>query len=675
MPTGNPLVDTGIFSIAILSNTSPFNVTIKEVAEVMFSGEYPGRDLAYTNAITKALSMILLNNPLNQPSYAKDKGEDYLCRPSKILPSPLQERLYRTYLLEFLFNFIADTQEECHTNCYICGALTNLHFNNLEVEVNRIYGKKISSGNGTSRSWFPLVGSTSSSQNFPAYAEPGTICGKCLLAVHMLPRSVNLYSGKLTCYQSDNYQIVMEFIKGNLEEFNDLLLTTNDEKLEIIGKKDGYNRFYIKLLDIIKKFRDEISKHGLYLLLFTNMGADPSAERIYLPDRIIMFLDQIANYYNKEREILKYIKLEQKFLKHPDRFLINRMQSLSDYELFYSNTKIKEEHLPDILFYELYQHLILLWSVEDLLLVSDIAKEIRTEVESDQLSRIIKSRDYREIKNLAIPKLLRRLRDSKIELQDLLSIFATKYSGVERNPWKLLLFYLHPNLKIFRDKTFKGKSIPHPNIYDLDTHTGIKQFALRVFNRHSKRAAFDKEKYLSTIHRWNISELKREFVYLSRTIRGYTFEYMQELFSTLKASDIIFWFRVYSNITDEIELDERVITKDQLIEESNIGEKCLLALDNYISARIMKIGKTRFFKEFSTDIYDYSQLGLFSLLNEYLSKNNLEKITELQLLYDPIGGSSTWSELRQKLVLFLFQLQLIQENGPETLLEQMEESK
>ncbi len=696
-PVGNPLVDNPIYAIGVIAKKDKiFELTLQDAISAFMcingNNSY-GNEFSLRNYRTSSFTMVFgVNNPLVAPGLGKLIGKKVkdpaYTKASKVLPSFIQIRLYRAFMLEFLINYYLDMTENCSTenNCVSCGLKTDFNFNKLQTKFYFLRtNKEKKFASGATREWFPLIGSISAIQAFSGYSESNVVCGKCLFSVQFLPQISNLFEGKLVVYQSNNTNFTKSIISRNMDQFEDLLQGDPEKKIENIGKKESHVYVTLGLLDILSVMK-RTEKLNLTMFNFTNSGTDPFARIITLPSQTLMFLHEMVNEVNVRNELERFIKIEKKILKYQDKYFINSMISRNDYQLFYQRTYKKDYQLPSPKFYHFYQKNIRNWSDNALLLVQEICKISKSKIEEDKIIRVLKSDVQIDLMNMIIPIILEMLSANNDHLNGVLDLFATKYKEVpSRNPWTLFKFYLHPEynhktdyeIVSFGENNFK-------NIFNENILQEIKRFAYLLIQYESRRQSFDLDKYLKTMHNLTKFDLMQKYIMIAREKPGFTYHKIASLLNSLYFNEFQFFLRVFSTINQNIELEYVSIGMEELISESGLNNQIIDALLNYIDIRSDRISTRRIFRELEYDLRngDYSADNFYILLNDKIEIKNIElnKQNTLDLLSENSyfqngrsGDSFSWLLMRNKIRLFLIQYKLILDQEPRTLVQQIKE--
>jgi len=698
---GNPFVDSGLFAVSIIQDKDINNITLGDVLETILNidgQQSQGKAFTRRNARSSAIYKVLLNNPMGQPAYGSTskKKKGVYSAPSKAEPSVLQERIYITYLIEFLLSYARDQEIEDQVHqCVICGNYTDFDFTDLETTLKILISQKDLSkqdefGGGPTRTWFPLVGSTSSIQALPGFAEFNIICGKCLTLAQFLPQISDLQNGMLTIYQSSNLKLAKEFYRANLKTFNEMHTNTpSDEKLDVIGK--GKSDYYINnLLRIIRENEDELSHSNLTLWRYDNYGTDPQLDYVHLPNRTIRFLYLLDTKYNAGKIIKNFIRFEEEQSIYSSRRFFNCIEARKDYFLFYPNTKydISEFFEPENwqVLYELYQTYIMSWNTQALTTVKTIARYLKQKFEEDdeELIRILSSRDNSTIRKFLIPYILESLGEGIITTEELVNLFETHKDLEEsHNPWKLFRFFLHPKLEIQDIDLSYQKQDHELSDERKEALELINLVATSTIDRQKNRSSFDLNNYINTLSAYRFNQFIDDYVQTAYDHTYLTWEYLEDLQNQLYRSEIRLYFRIFSiqsySVSGHI---STVLTREKMIEESGLAPLLADVLIEYIEHRIKDIGENRIFSELDHDLKyeNYSAKQFFYVLLKFVEENVDEDKVDLtgfdeyhyygyELEYQAhrrrVRGSSkrkpqfSWRRFRQKLRLFIAQYRQI----------------
>ena len=679
LPTGNPFIDSSIIAVSIIKNINSINITIKDLYEAIKSYDTDSRfGYAFTkrNYRTKGLYMVYFNNPLMQNALNKKKSKDkpWLVAEGDDQPSPIQQRLYRTFLVEFFVDFVstyAISNESIHA-CVACGQGTTLDFNYLENELNNLLpgnedkeSRKF--GSGPTRGWFPLIGSIGSeAQSLPAFTEPHFICSKCIILVTFLPQITDIYQGKLALYQSNNSEITRAFIENNLNEFtssNDL--TRSGTKLEIVGKNEGNERHIIGLLETVTKFYDEDKNNNLTIWFFSNSGTSPDCDFIEFPDPILKLLREIYLDTGIKNVLVTYIKNEKKWLKHPSRFFMNCLQSGKDYDLFYSHSKSKM--ITPRKLYDYYQYKIRYWSPDALNLVVLISEQIKQTVEKDTINRIIAENKLFNLRHLIQPIMLKLLDEDKCNIRQVMELFASSYASIEkRNPLKLFFYYLHSEVDTKNDFSFESNDITsdyEPDVLKLIQI--IRQLANWYRTNRSTKSSFVIEKHLDIVSRFKIQDILGIYVSYSKFNHNYNWNTWNDVNSKIKNQDIMLYFRIFTHYTDDVDLLEEItevpLTLDSIIDNSGLHPVVVTSIFGYIDELSRRNQLSRVIDNIRNDIRNgnYTEDSLLQTINDkFIELNHKDQIIKDFQWYGfeiNITGNFSWYIMRNKIIMIINQ--------------------
>ncbi len=664
-PVGNPFVDTGILTICIITGKKPMKITLGDAlssfTNIDGKNTY-GKEFAKRNAAIKSINLVFGNNaPLSQVAYGKLKHKNpCLVKASKASPSPLQEQIYRSYLVEFLVNYALDNKELNNNSnniphCIICGKKTNMDFNKIENKIYEIItgitnskSKKREFGSGPTKQWFPLLGSIGSeAQSLPTFTEPQTICGGCLFTVHFLPQVCNIVSGGLQLYQSNDYSLILKIISPYLKKFDEIYTTSDLNKpLEILGKEAGYETYTMHLLDTI-------SSHGnpanLIIWSFSNFGTGTKCSYQLIPNETLEFIIELYNNTNGRKQIEKFIKTEQKLLKHPDRFFINRITQKVDYEGFYVESNIEP---PDEVLYTYYQVKIIGWTSEILNLIKKISRTIRKNTKDKDLERL-----YKEFKSKDLyPKIYRTIIDIATD-KNIADKTIKLFNANGKKPLNLFKFYLHPK---YKDNTNDIQIIENSAL--KINKKILENISIIKFIVNKSKNSINHKK----LSRYEFSDIMNHFIKITETEIGCTWHLIDKLNKNLNQREIIFYFKLlYLNDTESIIAykPQYNITLDELIKQSGLHKETINGLTNYIQIRGIKKGLKKIIKELTHDLKynNYSANYLFDTINNKLKENEKTEISEYAWFTSQLDkfGEFSWFITSRKLRVFLNQYLLV----------------
>ncbi len=689
--TSNPLVDVGIYAVAILKKKSYNDVNIGDVLDTILNidgMQSQGKAFVHRNFRTKAISKVLINNPLIQGSYGGINKKGYKKSPSKAEPSPLQERIYRVYLIEFLISHGEDQEAKVKPNsqCMFCGNYTKFDFNELETVIKALAGNKnpINKdifGSGPTRTWMPLLGTTSAIQALPGFAEPNVVCGNCLVLSQFLPQLADLQNGLLTVYQSNNHSLVMDFYRINIKNFEENHRNTpNRIKLEIIGS-DSSDYYINNLLTIIRDNYKELANSNLILWKFDNYGTGPTMEYIHLPNTTLNFLFEIIEKYDGEKIIRNFIRYEEENEFKSSFRLFNCIEAREDYILFYPHTKYEiEKQIPQV-FFELYQISIRKWNPISITTVRKIAmfiKKMNNEVQNSELHKILKQRNISLLRNFIVPRIIEYVQEEKVNVNHLLTLFEDQDEIVlNRNPWKLFQYYLHPKLNIIETKISSRNNNLNFDKYRIENLSIIQDVANHMLKIEKNRSSFNYENYINNLSTIKFSNFRAFYIITGIENPELTWYNLERMEAYLYRYEILFYFRLFSvkNI-DTLKIKVKFPTMRCLKKESGLNSVLIDVLIFYIEKRIEETNESRIYNELDKDLrYNkYSAIQFYNiLLNKIIGLEYETEFSEYHFyIYELENNSNfrpkienqnittfSWMRLKGKIRLFINQYQAI----------------
>jgi CRISPR-associated protein Cst1 len=358
--TGNPFVDTGIFTIkshlAKEQSGEPKEFLQAEDIKAAFeSKDGFGRWLAKANRQLNAFMMVCgKNSPLTNSATNKwlDKEKN---------PGFLDERDsgWKNYLktLELLveeLTEVAESEDLINNLCESCG----------ERQASKVL-------KSATREWFPLAGSLGSdAQALPAASRSPRICPLCLIAVQWLSLGTCVFNRGLACFQFTEPYLSQSVTEAFYNE-NRLYLgqTPSDKKIPIPNSKDATkSKFKNESLSLLlfEKIRDlKIKRHfedlhesvTLNIWTFSNSGQSPDCEVFEIPNNALQFFFDALVHESELRSIL-----EREDPAKPFTHLLAAIEQKREYDGFYPRKLKKGEtqsSIASIKLFELYQRKVL----------------------------------------------------------------------------------------------------------------------------------------------------------------------------------------------------------------------------------------------------------------------------------------------------------------------------
>lgn len=355
--TGNPFVDTGIFTIQshlaqeMKCEIEDVDLTNELVKIAMESSDGFGRWLAKSNRQHKAFMMVCgKNSPLTNSAtnkwLDKEKNLGYLDK---------RDSGWKTYL-----NTLENLSKELFTDklsdslCDSCG----------QRESSKIL-------KSATREWFPLAGSIGSdAQALPAASRTANICSLCLIAIQWLPLGTCIFNGGLACFQFSEPYLSQSMTQSFYEENRSKLeASSSKDKIFIINSSDeAKSGKHTKSLGLIlfeeiikfnKKIRqNELPKNvTLNIWSFSNSGQSPDCQIYEIPNPSLQFFWEGLEY---KTDLEKLLNNENP--KKTDSHLLSAIEKRREYLGFYPYKKIKEQknyEVASIPLFELYQEKVL----------------------------------------------------------------------------------------------------------------------------------------------------------------------------------------------------------------------------------------------------------------------------------------------------------------------------
>lgn len=355
--TGNPFVDTGIFTIkahlAKESGGEPKEfLQAEDVRKAFESKNGFARWLASANRRLKSFFMVVgtnsaLVNPSNNKAMNKSKNYGFLDE---------ADSGWQNYIakLEKLSDELIEDDEtgisEDAILCESCGDRKATH--NLD---------------SIGRDYFPLAGSIGNdAQALPAASRAPRICPLCLLAVHWLPLGTGVFNRGLACFQFTESILSQDLIQSIYNRNrSELDASTLDRKLPIAfssdeSKSEKRGKSLGRLLfETIIQFNRERKQNELpetvtlNIWTFSNAGQSADSDFFEIPNPSLQFFWDGLNHKTELEEIL-----QNEDLKKPATHLLAAIEQRKEYFGFYPQ-KAKEgetkSQVASIGLFDLYQ--------------------------------------------------------------------------------------------------------------------------------------------------------------------------------------------------------------------------------------------------------------------------------------------------------------------------------
>lgn len=347
--TGNPFVDTGIFTMQAhaskLRSDKPVDVLTPEVlAEVMSDKEDFGRWLAKANRQLNSFFMVCTNSALVNPStnakLNKTKQRGLLDE---------EDTGWKDYLttLKKLHDELNSERDADAPVCESCG----------ERPATKVLSR-------VGRDFFPLAGSLGNdAQALPAGSRAPRVCPLCLIAIQWLPLGGIMFSGKLACFQFTEPMLSQRCVENTYRKTRERLDSSRiSDKVLAYGSGEGATSAALVLLDVMRQLQNNIRDYNLpqdvtlNIWAFSNSGASPDCEVHEINNPALQFLWEAAQLHYTE--ILDLLKREDP--KKSATHLLSAIERGGDYGGFYPRKSGKTVTKPaSPALYELYQMRIL----------------------------------------------------------------------------------------------------------------------------------------------------------------------------------------------------------------------------------------------------------------------------------------------------------------------------
>lgn len=466
--TGNPFVDTGLYTIAaIMEKKSVNELTINDCREAIKKV-----DLVNYSKTAKSFTMIFgTNGPLYQYSFR-----------------PYNKEIYLGYLNMLLDE--ADKDDEEGYICEICGKVHKFDINNVWGDIITKYGFKVKERKYIGRDFFPLIGSIGNdAQALPSASRTVSICSLCLYSVNFIPVGTMLIRGRLVCIESTLETIALDLIKQIVYE-NKLRVSGGNK--EIYGKSEGNGEIYNKLLTMFDELRRTRKRAklpktvALYIWLFSNSGTGPDCDMIEIPNKALQFIWEMARKpEGLKNELLNLISSNKKSM------LFECITYGTDFEGLYPKGKYKGVSRA---LYEYYQIYVVGRKMEALDYARRIAIKILQDKTEKEIKKLRKSDLFLDRSNVALAKkiIVNMILEGNTCYEDYLNLFSIEGKYLEIDEWKalnIIMYYLyHYNEEVIREED----EIMQLEVESKKTDNKIKAFAKLYFQYY----VLDKEKGL-----------------------------------------------------------------------------------------------------------------------------------------------------------------------------------
>ena len=543
--TGNPFVDTGIFTIkAHLANKiggEPKEfLQVEDIKSAFESEDGFARWLARANRQLKSFFMVVGNSALVNPSNNKmmnksknygfldeaDSGwQNYVAKLEK-----LSDELIENEKNEYLENEIL---------CESCGER-----------------KATQNIDAIGRDYFPLAGSIGNdAQALPAASRAPRMCPLCLLAVHWLPLGTCVFDSNLACFQfsdpilsQDLTQSIYERNRSglNILKSNEKLLTLFSKDEAKAGKsKESLGQLLFQLIvDFnFKRKRKKLPETvTLNIWTFSNFGDKATSDFFEIPNPSLQFFWDGLQF---KTELEDFLQREDP--KKTQTHLLAAIEQQREYLSFYPQQTKKGEakaKIATVGLFDLYQNKVLKRpqiALDSAKLFAKLAHEkLKVESESDNkrkdfFGKVLKE-NLRYTKEQNIRVGLRKMLidfagEGKIKLENYVALFpAANLQNIENltvraalkiwqtykpneppkgeairrtsKGWDLFWFYFHHaenGTLDFDDEKVLESNLSNEEIA-MFTNPKVKEFAKDMFDlKFEEHSKIDEQKGLDWI--------------------------------------------------------------------------------------------------------------------------------------------------------------------------------
>lgn len=502
--TGNPFVDTGIFTIKahLAKESGNENKEILQVEDVKKAFENKdgfARWLARANRQLKSFFMVVgtnsaLVNPSNNKTMNKSKNygvldktdsgwQNYVAKLEELSKELIENEKHKISSLDIL--------------CESCGERRATQ--NLDA---------------IGRDFFPLAGSIGNdAQALPAASRSPRICPLCLLAVHWLPLGTGVFNRGLACFQFTEPILTQDLTQSIYERNRSQLDTTPvNKKLSISfssdeakagnsGKSLGQLLFET-IIDFNRKRKQNSLPETVTLNIwtFSNAGQSADSDFFEIPNPSLQFFWEGLKHKTELEKIL-----QREDPKKSATHLLSAIEQKREYLNFYPQKPKKGEAKPQIAtvgLFDLYQTKVLKRpqiALDSAKLFAKIAHEqLKSEAEKDKnrkkfYEQILKEnpRSTKDQKNrVGLRKMLIEFAEAgKIKLDHYVTLFpAANLQNIEN-------LTIERALEIWKPyepgKTPKGEAIRR-------TNKGWDLFWFYLHHAENGTLNFDEEKILES---------------------------------------------------------------------------------------------------------------------------------------------------------------------------------
>ncbi|MCD9189184.1 MAG: type I-B CRISPR-associated protein Cas8b1/Cst1 [Pyrinomonadaceae bacterium] len=603
--TGNPFVDTGIFTIKAhlareLGSEPKEVLQVEDVKKAFESKDGFAKWLARANRQLKSFFMVVgtnsaLVNPSNNKAMNKSKNYGLLDE----IDSGWQN--YVAKLQELSSELIKNEESELSGNEILCESC----------------GERKATQNLDSigRDYFPLAGSIGNdAQALPAASRAPKICPLCLLAVHWLPLGTGVFNRGLACFQFTEPILTQDLTQSIYERNRSQLDTTPvNEKLSISFSSDEAKSGKSKkslgqlLFETINQFNYQRKRNNLpetvtlNIWTFSNAGQSADSDFFEIPNPSLQFFWDGLKHKTELEKIL-----QREDPKKPATHLLSAIEQQREYLGFYPQKAKKGEaksQIATVGLFDLYQTKVLKrtqFTLDSAKLFAKLAHEkLQSEAENDKnrkkfYEQILKE-NPRLVKDPKIRVGLRKMliefaEEGKIKLDNYVALFPVanlqsienltieraleiwkpyepnetpKGEAIRRTNkgWDLFWFYFHHaengTLNFDEEKILESNLSGEEIV--MFTNPKVKEFAKDVFEwKFAEHSKVDKQKGLEWIKKviingfsrgkMTVADLRKWFGGLSEFKEGYSNEdwdtFCRDEWGNLAVGELLFQFRL-----------------------------------------------------------------------------------------------------------------------------------
>lgn len=673
----NPIVLQSLVVISVIVNRPVVDISYKDLAGALIEpingyGEQMVSDLARLRGFFMLFSS---NSPLTQNAFAGHNKK-------VSAHSPLQSRLYRLFLLEFLRGVLNDLDSDGESNrtCMVSGEQTKFDFYKVEEKINLVLGKDDQNvGAGPTRNWFPLMGSAGSDlQSLPSLSMTFDIAPLYLFIAQFLPYSTPIYRGKLTIFQTFDLTFLSNIVGDVFRGYKDQLQTAAlADKVEIFGK--GKNDFLLKqLMNRIIQASTANRTFELNLWLINNSGTGADAEILSLPNKAIAWIVKASVELNRQAEVEKFLEFEQSGMSNQYDQLFSCLIDEKDYPVFYLFSEGKKKKAGDqpvfvpFDLYLFYQHSIMGWSLGDLKILVQLSSKIKETVEKEELVRTRKEGSKQKYRELLYKGAIELAKDDSTLASPIIRLvsFDRTRKHHRNSIIDILKFMLYPTTDLVIFDSSYERELPTEMIFWGNLVSLMAKLIL--FHEKGRIGTLDKllrEINYGTIHgritKWTngVWFPYALLAYLTKELCSYNlFE------EVLKLSLVQLWEEEleWAEIRNELEKASNDFKGKQDLHL--LSPQVTQELNAYLEVRSNSIGYERLFPELISDL---ARVRLENLEERIRSKEyNGEKLSFTSAAWIQSGmnnqGEFQWSLLGLKLKLYLNYLRYKHKNRIDT---------